>query len=504
MQNRRSIVIAAGVTAAMRLLAPGSSRAAAPPFRRNAMSPEGKAMLRIYAEAVRKMKELSARDPKAWTFQWYVHATPKPKADLLQQVFGTTTGPAAKLADETWYTCRSHQGEPEDHFLPWHRLYLMYFEEIVRAVSKRPDFTLPYWDYTEAASFSIPEEFRRKNKDDPLFASLYVDGRNRAGPGSEFADVNGGEPLNKNVRAGRDFLALPDLNEASYSRFCSGLDAGLHGAVHTYTGDASNMGAVPTAAGDPIFWLHHCNVDRIWAAWNARGHANPTETDGRRWSETRFVFADGQGQRVAIPISSIGETTKLPYSYDSLPGGAARSAAVKVADGSSTLLRSTSARSPSPAGAAATPPTSIPLGAESRTVILAPADGIRGNLSSFASAPPPGGPSRFDLVLGKVQARENPNTTYEVFLDLPEGASSDVADLHFVGRLNFFGLVATQGHAGHGATGRDVRFDVTELVTRLSGTGKLKEATTVTLVPVGTPAAGSAPVIGDGVVLQRR
>jgi hypothetical protein len=29
------------------------------------------------------------------------------------------------------------------------------------------------------------------------------------------------------------------------------------------------MGSVPTAGFDPIFYLHHANVDRLWAAWQA-------------------------------------------------------------------------------------------------------------------------------------------------------------------------------------------------------------------------------------------
>ena len=41
-------------------------------------------------------------------------------------------------------------------------MYVRCFEEIVRDVTKRADFTLPYWDYTDAAHRSLPEEFRRK------------------------------------------------------------------------------------------------------------------------------------------------------------------------------------------------------------------------------------------------------------------------------------------------------------------------------------------------------
>jgi tyrosinase len=41
------------------------------------------------------------------------------------------------------------------------------------------------------------------------------------------------------------------------------------------------MSGFNTAARDPIFWLHHANIDRLWEAWLAlEDHANPT---GSRW-----------------------------------------------------------------------------------------------------------------------------------------------------------------------------------------------------------------------------
>jgi tyrosinase len=36
---------------------------------------------------------------------------------------------------------------------------------------------------------------------------------------------------------------------------------------------------------DPIFWLHHCNIDRLWAEWNARGFRN---TANAYWKDFQF------------------------------------------------------------------------------------------------------------------------------------------------------------------------------------------------------------------------
>ena len=247
----------------------------------------------------------------------------------IARVFGNFTGPNRTLAEQTWYTCQSHMGQPEDYFLPWHRLYVMFFEEIIRKVSGKSQFTLPYWDYTAPNSYAIPEEFQTKNSNNPTWASLYVSNRNVAGGAIQgAANVNAGEPLNKNFR--RNFLVLPDFGNNDYSSFCSSLDGTLHGSVHVYTGDENNMAQVPFAARDPIFWLHHCNIDRIWAAWNTKWK-NPSETNGKSWAETKFVYVDAEGGRTEAAISTIADPAALPYKYDELPINGAGNAAAAVA-----------------------------------------------------------------------------------------------------------------------------------------------------------------------------
>ena len=54
------------------------------------------------------------------------------------------------------------------------------------------------------------------------------------------------------------------MTEADFGSFQSQIN-GVHGSVHVRTG--GDMGDVPTAAYDPIFYLHHANIDRLWADW---------------------------------------------------------------------------------------------------------------------------------------------------------------------------------------------------------------------------------------------
>ncbi|KAF8453107.1 hypothetical protein BGX38DRAFT_1179177 [Terfezia claveryi] len=72
----------------------------------------------------------------------------------------------------------------------------------------------------------------------------------------------------------------------------------VHGSVHVNTGGyrtkGGNMAIVPAAGFDPIFFLWHCNVDRIGAMWQAANNAwmddenNVTELIPFRYSDSEF------------------------------------------------------------------------------------------------------------------------------------------------------------------------------------------------------------------------
>lgn len=61
-----------------------------------------------------------------------------------------------------------------------------------------------------------------------------------------------------------DSHALPAINPA----YASSLEK-IHDNIHVYTGGDGHMGDPNVAGFDPIFFLHHCNVDRILALWQA-------------------------------------------------------------------------------------------------------------------------------------------------------------------------------------------------------------------------------------------
>src|SRR6185503_3423862 len=70
-----------------------------------------------------------------------------------------------------------------------------------------------------------------------------------------------------------------------------------HGYTHCAVKDcrATVMGAVPYSANDPIFYIHHANIDRMWDCWTSLGNANPTNP---QYLSKTFSFVDADGKLV--------------------------------------------------------------------------------------------------------------------------------------------------------------------------------------------------------------
>ena len=73
------------------------------------------------------------------------------------------------------------------------------------------------------------------------------------------------------------------------------------------------MADFATVGADPLFYLHHCNLDRVWESWNRLGNTNPTDP---KYLNRKFTFADRNGKRVDMPVSAGNRTAQLGYEYD--------------------------------------------------------------------------------------------------------------------------------------------------------------------------------------------
>ena len=192
--------------------------------------------------------------------------------------FRTAVSKALDVKDERGYQYFANWhgvtlGWCEHHnplFLPWHRQYLYFFEKALQA--QVAGVTLPWWDW--AAENRIPR--------------AYTDARDAAGRANVLrkAPIQPWGPATQHPaetvrQPGAEPRApappydqyLPWIMDASsYTEFNQRL-WNIHDAVHVWVG--GTMGDPDFAAFDPLFWAHHCMVDRIWRIWQ---HNHPGGT----------------------------------------------------------------------------------------------------------------------------------------------------------------------------------------------------------------------------------
>jgi len=290
--DRRTVLAAVAGVAAW----PAAARA--PRLRVNARSEEGGRQLRILARALPELRRTGA-----WARQVALHA------DMTHQQHGS------------W------------RFLPWHRAQLVWFERMVSAAAGEP-FNLPYWDWTTAQPlpdelFDLPELTIRG------LAVGGADRRIRKGqgvPGSyraRFEGSLGDEPAR--------FLGGPMTQTPAGPAYHMG-SAEQHGHAWMHAFAGGDMTLAETAPNDPAFWLHHANVDRIWASWSRQWSA---ASEGRiaypeAWLSLPIGgFEDEGGARVADarsadfldPGALVGAYAPYSYAYDRLLPPGARFAA---------------------------------------------------------------------------------------------------------------------------------------------------------------------------------
>jgi hypothetical protein len=185
-------------------------------------------------------KNQNALTPAEWTdFISAINslmAAPESTIDPNYAQFVQCHADAMKPVNRSW---GAHGG---NNFLTWHRDYMYHFEQRLR--SFKPNVTLPYWDWVNdreiPAQLSVPADLTRWNvtrNANPNFSNL--------GPPSELAAA----------------IAEPD-----FATFTGVIEAHpFHNTVHN---DIGGTMATAGSPADPIFWLHHCFIDKIFADWH--------------------------------------------------------------------------------------------------------------------------------------------------------------------------------------------------------------------------------------------
>jgi tyrosinase len=445
----------------------------APFVRRNAWTlPSGDTTLEEYASAVAIMQGRSATDPTSWSYQAAMHGTHATQNRPLWN--GCQHG--------TWF------------FLSWHRMYLYYFERIVRAAVVQAggsaDWALPFWDYGAGGQQAkIPAAFRHANiggQHNPLFVSQRAPG------------INTGHALPSPVRSAAGALSRPRFTGITQfgggittpQQFASStgqLEQTPHNDVHGVVGGNNGwMADVLMAAQDPIFWLHHCNIDRLWHVWNRnnpQAHKDPRDT---RWTTHQFSFFDADGSQVHKTAAEVVDTRRqLGYVYETGSGETAPAPGAReeeeVAVSASGGPPEEEEREPELVGAS---DASVQLiGGPARVALEVDPKAKDAVLREARTAEP----EHIYLSVEDIDAERNPGTVYGIYVNLPEDASPEVAERHHAGNVSFFGVEAARKPAGDApAHSLRVTTEITELVHELTARGEWDgQHVTVTFRPFG-------------------
>lgn len=390
-------------------------------------------------------------------------------------------------------------------FLPWHRAYLLMYETAVAAETRYNEFALPYWDWTHCRTYPTAFSDRTFNgRPNALYSPGVGDeGATPRAPSLNLPDSAVGPGTMKSIMAEPDFelwassrpvdnTVTPPRPQDSISPAwldrtgtVGRLEEVPHNQVHLLSG---GFMATAASARDPLFQVHHCNVDRLWTRWNAGGGRNPYE---RIWTDMVFPnhFISSDGRRYSVRVGDMANMAGLGYVYDDAsiaaapvatpdPARAPRVQALLSGVGSVDGLRRISTRLVPPADKRNMPSPQVEL-------TLSDADRARFPSGSVIAV------IRDVHTRGAVQGMR-------IFVNLDHAASeAPDDDPHFVTSIAFLG--GTHMHAGHRRGPPSFAVDLTATLRVLAERNLLRsDRVTLQLVPlfaVGAEADAAAALL---------
>ena len=315
-------------------------------------------MLESYKKAIAAMLKLPPTDPRNWYRNALVHTPDCPHGN--------------------WW------------FLPWHRGYLGWFEQTCRKLSGDPSFALPFWDWTAEpkvpksfwdgvldpsnklyldgynafqAAFTTPittfwnglssaqtaqlsarglntvADLLTNQNNDLFLGAMFPPRANARGLTAAHPDLDAATKVAVSLKTVQEALSakvfvdakVPENGFASFVASQHSEETGkdvlesqphdnVHGAVGGFMGDF-------LSPVDPIFFMHHANIDRLWDVWTRKqgGLKLPTLPTGPElapWQKETFLFyVDADGKPVSK--NSAGDYATIgQFDYDYARGSA--------------------------------------------------------------------------------------------------------------------------------------------------------------------------------------
>lgn len=471
MVNRRMVSLGLGAALAAPLVMRSSLRAQTPRIRRDVMDmPDNDPFFTKYADAVAAMHAEPASSGRSWMSQALIHP--------------------------------DHCRHGEVQFLHWHRHYLDRFERICAELIGDPDFSLPYWNWNKRSGvlpnpfFTLPELTVEHWNDSGVYNGAAW------GPVNTIArrGVGIGEGIgNDSVRGGP--FSSDTLNTIrgyqDSTLFFRALEGTPHGSGHVRVGALAARPHGHMQSGlsslDPIFWLHHCMVDCMWAEWQSFGNITPDPNES-----FDDEFYDVTGAPAGGDTTTALDVANFGYTYDILDTGITRPTRQDgdaLSGLSSDVLREAfEAQRAVPVGGGDNDEISVP---EVVTPITVTVDGLADQLQSsriFRQSSATNW-SEFGIEgrrlvarLSDIKAPENDTELLvNVFINCPYLApDTPYTDPFYAGTFSFFGRMAGMHH------GLERVIDLTAPVRALYEEGRIRgDELTVQLMAVPAAVEGS-------------
>jgi tyrosinase len=336
------------------------------------------------------------------------------------------------------------------YFLAWHRGYLYHFERQLRTISQDPNLTLPYWDYYKYPR--IPAEFTDTATNNPLYVQRASTNVYNALTLAPFAS------------------SVVNFQRGTSNAFEPSIESAPHNPVHNLIG--GYMANVSTAPLDPIFYLHHANIDRLWNAWVLSGGKNVPTTSNPYNSRTSSSYWSGSFSYA----SNLNLSRYLTYTPDwlnystadntqpsSLPASARTTTdgSFKLVQAQMQALLTRPAIGNFPAVAArAISATDRSLGGVAGIALTENSISARipltpSNLNTLRSAVAAGASASAGTLRSAKLVLDNPRLVgaganggffYNVYVNLPPSGDAGDSQKYFVGTVGPFELSAAQQH----------------------------------------------------------
>lgn len=417
-----------------------------------------------YAKAVRAMLAKPIADRTSWLALAAIHG-----CDLAGWRAQGLIGPGnlPPVAPE-WNQC----AHVSWYFLPWHRAYLASFEAIVAhtivQLGGPEDWALPYWNYldnTAAQARSLPFVFRTPTLPDGSPNPLAQSPRQY----QVLAPHPPGIPTDISLTA----MGVHQFTSAGAPGFggsvngAGTLERNPHNLVHIMiggvTGTTGFMSDPDYAALDPIFWLHHCNIDRLWAAW-LTDPANIQE-NGPAWragpAAPPYRLPDVNGQLASFKPWETLPGQRLAPSYDDLYKGTGLAPPTAAAALGATMPAQLSDQSPPAANLVGATVTNANIAPGAVAKAALPVEQLTQSLA--LSAP------KLFLKIENIRGAA-PSGMLTIALAVKPGIAASIPDREeFIESLPLFGLKKASDPDGpHGGNGLEFIVDITDAVNLLT------------------------------------